>query len=301
MTHTEIATFVAVVQLKSFLSAARVLNVSQSTVSQRVAGLERSLGKVLFDRSTRSVELSLAGSRFMPHALRLLDAHADALASVAATQSTALKGHILPTIDPRPVQRAIVSLLQASPSLHIDIQTSTGHEAIQGIQNRLLDFALLPPPDIIGVRLRSTTMLSIKEEVLPFVSPLHDLAKRRKLTLGQLTQHRVPVAHLTLWWKRPRQLTQLLKAASTSSEMPVEVGVSWCQEGHGIMFLNAGYARRFVESGTLKPLVITDMPKTYRLMNLVKPRTAPVSTMLDDFCAVFAKEIAGDGVDVIRS
>ena len=298
MTHAEISAFIAVANLKSFLAAARLLNTNQSSVSQRVASLERALSATLFDRSTRSVSLSAEGERFMPYATRLLDAFADAHASTRAAQSATLRGHILPTMDPQPIQRALHQLMQSHPTIALDIQTSTGHEAIQGIQSRLFDFAILPPPDITGVRLRATTLLEIKEEVRPYVASGHALLKRRRLTLEQIGESGVPLVYITLWWKRPRQLRALIKAAAASCEMPAEVGVNWCTAGNGIMFLNAGYARRHIEAGILASLSIIDMPKTYRIMHLIKPRLTLLSEPLREFCAVVAKEAVGEGVEV---
>lgn len=55
-------TFEAVGRHLSFSSAALELNMSQSAVSQQIKLLQHKLGKSLFQRQTRSIQLTVAGA-----------------------------------------------------------------------------------------------------------------------------------------------------------------------------------------------------------------------------------------------
>src|ERR1700681_3568933 len=65
-------TFLMVAETGSFIDAARKMNVTQSTVSARIKGLEDMLGRPLFERSKSGAELTAAGEQFQKHALALV-------------------------------------------------------------------------------------------------------------------------------------------------------------------------------------------------------------------------------------
>src|SRR5205809_158955 len=65
-------TFLTVAETGSFIEAAHKLNITQSTVSARIKGLEDLLGRPLFERSKSGAELTAAGEQFRKHALALV-------------------------------------------------------------------------------------------------------------------------------------------------------------------------------------------------------------------------------------
>ena len=65
-------TFLMVAETGSFIDAARKMNITQSTVSARIKGLEDILGRPLFERSKSGAELTGAGNQFQKHALALV-------------------------------------------------------------------------------------------------------------------------------------------------------------------------------------------------------------------------------------
>lgn len=67
-----------------FGRAAQACQVSQSTVSQQIARLEKAIGVRLFDRTTRDTRLTAAGRAFAGHARLALD---EAEFAVAAARS----------------------------------------------------------------------------------------------------------------------------------------------------------------------------------------------------------------------
>lgn len=65
-------TFLMVAETGSFIEAAAKLNITQSTVSARIKGLEELLGRPVFERSKSGADLTAAGEQFRKHALALV-------------------------------------------------------------------------------------------------------------------------------------------------------------------------------------------------------------------------------------
>ncbi|MBN2872565.1 MAG: LysR family transcriptional regulator [Halothiobacillaceae bacterium] len=85
MDINEAAVFVKVVEAGGFSAAARQMGLPTSTVSQRVARLEKRLGVTLLQRTTRQVKLTDVGELFYRHATVGLDHLNEAEAAVTAT------------------------------------------------------------------------------------------------------------------------------------------------------------------------------------------------------------------------
>jgi DNA-binding transcriptional LysR family regulator len=90
---SDIRWFIKVVQQKSFSTAAAVVGTSQSSISKRVARLEKSLGVQLLKRSTRHLALTEAGMEFYVRAERIL-ADLDEACEAAAALNVGLEGSL---------------------------------------------------------------------------------------------------------------------------------------------------------------------------------------------------------------
>ena len=67
--------FVAIGRLGSFTQAAKLLHTTQPALSARIRELESALAVRLFDRSTRSVQLTQAGEDLLPVVEQVLSEH----------------------------------------------------------------------------------------------------------------------------------------------------------------------------------------------------------------------------------
>lgn len=90
---SDIRLFIKVVQQKSFSSAAAIVGTSQSSISKRVARLEKSLGVQLLKRSTRHLALTEAGVEFYGRAERIL-ADLDDACEAASAVNVGLQGSL---------------------------------------------------------------------------------------------------------------------------------------------------------------------------------------------------------------
>ena len=80
--------FVVLADQLHFTRAARLLYISQSGLSRRISQLEVIIGSPLVTRTTRSVDLTSAGTALLPYAEAILSS-AEAAMTAARSQSSA--------------------------------------------------------------------------------------------------------------------------------------------------------------------------------------------------------------------
>ena len=91
--------FMAVVEHGHFTRAAESVHLSQSALSASVRALENELGTALFERTTRSVIPTDAGTVLYPYAQRMLGEAQDAVAAVGRVRTGELGTLALGTVQ----------------------------------------------------------------------------------------------------------------------------------------------------------------------------------------------------------
>ncbi|CAL8475638.1 LysR substrate-binding domain-containing protein [Caballeronia sp. S22] len=119
--------FVEVAESGGFSSASRRLDLAASSVVRSVDALEESLGTVLFNRTTRQVTLSDAGTTYYARAKKLLEDMAEADASVSdrgGEPSGPLRVSIPVAFGSRIIAPHIASFLSQYPKIELDVRLS---------------------------------------------------------------------------------------------------------------------------------------------------------------------------------
>lgn len=122
-----IKAFMATVEARGFSAAARKLGVATSSVSRLVDALEQELGASLFNRSTRQVSLTEAGAGYYQRARDIVEALADADASVAdrGEEPVGVLRLCLPVeFGRRVIAPHLGAFLARHPGLELDIDLS---------------------------------------------------------------------------------------------------------------------------------------------------------------------------------
>src|SRR5579859_2448981 len=135
--------FIAVAETRSFTKAAAQLHRSQSTISLQIRRLEEIVGAPLLVRTTRSLDFTRAGEKFLIYAKRIVQLQADAL-SVAAEGADAPVVRLgLPEDYAASIVPDLLRALERSGSrsqLHIYCAMST--ELVHRLRAGELDLAL---------------------------------------------------------------------------------------------------------------------------------------------------------------
>lgn len=124
MDLNQAAVFVKVVQAGGFSAAARLLGLPTSTVSNRVAMLEKRLGVTLLQRTTRRLHLTDAGQVYFDHASAGLVQMFDAEAAV--TEATAEPRGLLRVTAPVDIGDQILAAILCKmrsqwPKVHVEL------------------------------------------------------------------------------------------------------------------------------------------------------------------------------------
>jgi DNA-binding transcriptional LysR family regulator len=212
-----IEAFVAVARFGSFTRAAAALRISQPALTVQVRQLEGALGVRLFDRNNRRVALTPSGRDLVaPFERILLDV--DAVARHASDLSSHRRGVVtvaaLPSIAAGLLPRAIRALLDRHDGLVIRVRDVIAEKIVDLVKTGEADFGIgslvRPDPEIVHDSLFS-------DRICAFVPAGHVLARRRHVTLRQLSPH-------ALILTRPESsVRQIVEGAFARERRPVQI------------------------------------------------------------------------------
>ena len=141
----ELDVFLALAETLSFRRTAAQVNLSQSAVSGVVTRLEEALGVRLFDRTTRSVQLTDAGQVFAEHAVLMrtqTDEAVRAVRNVAELQVGNVRLAALPSLAATVVPVACARYRLRFPGVQFQVFDTLSGPAFDLVRAGQVDFAL---------------------------------------------------------------------------------------------------------------------------------------------------------------
>lgn len=142
----------ALAEAKSFVAAAELCRVTQPTLSNGIAQLERDLGGALFARTTRSVQMTAFGRDLLPSLLDVLSAQqalvARARQLVQPTRALIRIG-LSPLIDPKIVEALSDAFRRNATMTEIVFREMNLTELARMLRDGQLDFVIGPADEAI--------------------------------------------------------------------------------------------------------------------------------------------------------
>lgn len=141
----ELGAFVTLADQRSFTRAATICHLSQPAFSALIRALEASVGARLFDRTTRSVELTAEGRVFVDAARRLLRAADEALVDVrdhAARRRGRVSIALLPSLAAGWLPPLLATFRQQNPGIELEVADVLSDACIERVRSGRADFAL---------------------------------------------------------------------------------------------------------------------------------------------------------------
>ncbi len=138
-------TFVSLAATCNFSETAKILHMTQSTISHQIARLEEAVGQKLFIRTTRQCQLTKVGEIFLEDAKDILRKVTDIERKFKPQQ---LAGNIRVGIPDdiylfRPMSQAIAEFTASHPHVQVDIVASLAESLRGNLESGTVDIAFL--------------------------------------------------------------------------------------------------------------------------------------------------------------
>jgi DNA-binding transcriptional LysR family regulator len=187
LTLRQMEILAAAAEAATFSAAAARLAISQPSLSEAIRRIERELGLMLFERTTRSLKLTDDGRRAAAVARELVQ---DFRRAVERLSSGKTQGRIaiaaLPSVACAAMPRALADFARAHPTVDVSLHDVQHERAIALLRDGLADIAvtLKPAPDedltFEGVAFDTAHLVCRRD---------HPLARQRKIGWRDLADH----------------------------------------------------------------------------------------------------------------
>jgi len=213
--------FVAVAETASFSAAAARVHLTQPAISKRIGSLEHSIGRRLFDRIGRRIQLTPAGSVLLEQARSILNEVAEAKRRIA-NLSTEVSGRLsVGTSHHIGLHRLPPALQQfhdSYPDVQLDLRFLDSEAGCRAVAQGELEMAIVTLPPAAAVQLH--TDLIWNDPLRIVVGLGHPLAARRRVNAQQLTAH-------TAVLPAPGTYTrELILSAFATEQRPITVSLA---------------------------------------------------------------------------
>lgn len=178
--------FMEVARHRSFTKAAESLYITQPTISKTIKNIEEELGIILFDRSSKKIELTDAGKIMFEQGHHIVNSFQN-LSSELQDLQNLKKGHIrigLPPMIGSSFFPEVIGLFhQQYPDITIRIYEDGAKKVELDVESGLLDIGVtvLPTDDEVF-----HSFSFVQENLMLLVHPTHAFAGRDSVSLSEL-------------------------------------------------------------------------------------------------------------------
>lgn len=187
ITLAQLRVLLAIIDSASFTVAAQQLGMTQSGVSQAIAGLESALHSALLVRDRNGITPTAVGEKILSHA-RIALAHVECIQQEAVAAVGLATGRLrigsVPSTATRLLPRLLYSFRRRYPGIELVLLEGTDQEIYEWVSSQVVDvgFAGMPPEG----RKRLCTLPLATDEMLLVVPQAHQLASHPTVRLEQI-------------------------------------------------------------------------------------------------------------------
>ena len=275
---SQLETFLAVAEERSFSRAAQRLHRTQPAVSQAIRKLEESVGEVLFDRAARDGTLTAAGKLLREYAQRLMalrreaSSALDELRSVergqlqlAANEYTCL--YLLPVID---------AFRRVHPQVDVTVHRMLASRIPEELNAHTVEMGVVSfRPDVTHFK----SWAVYGDSLALIVSPGHPLAARDRVSITELGGETFIAHHVASPLRR--RVIEAFQRYRTPLNMRIELPTidaikRFVAMGNGVALVPHLTVAGELEAGELKRVTVDEL-EFKRVLRLVHRRQATLS------------------------
>jgi DNA-binding transcriptional LysR family regulator len=292
----DIAMFARVVEAGSFTAAARLLGMPKTTVSRRVAALEREVGVRLLQRTTRSLNMTDAGRLYYEHSsralrtleeanLQLAEARTEPSGTIRISAPVGFGGHFLTGM--------VFDFLAAHPKTKVELRLTD--DKLNLVENGI-DLAfrtgILQDSTLIARKLGATHRILC-------ASPAYLARRGIPATLADLARHHCVIAGpstVNAQWvlDGPHgQETVAVSGRFAANEMQAVIAAAIA--GYGIAQLPHGIVDAPIKDGRLRR-VLDGYTTPAGGLYVVYPSSRHLSPLVKAFIELAARRISDAGI-----
>lgn len=184
----QLHSFLEIAQESNFTKAGQRLHVSQPTLSKMIKNLEEELGIVLFERSTRHVQLTEEGWTLKAHAQSVVAAmqnFEDAVSDMTKRKKGSLRLGLPPVIGSSFFPQVLASFRNRYPGIEVTLIEEGGNRIKQRILEGSIDLGIV----VLPVDEQQFEQVSLVRRSLCLLLPFqHPMARKRKIDLKDLKE-----------------------------------------------------------------------------------------------------------------
>jgi len=280
--------FCTVAETKSFSKTSEIIHLTQPAVSLQIQALEEKYETKLFDRSSSTVALTLAGETLYKYAKEILALYASAEKAIGK-QTGILKGsltigagsnignYILPAV--------ITEFRNSHPKMKLYLHVNNTKRIVELLNSGNIDIGLVEG-DVSRQKITVKKLLS--DELVLIVPPAHQWAKRQDVSISELVKESFILREAG---SGTRQIIEkfLGRHGITLYDMKVstvlgstEAIKDAVENGLGVSIISRWAARKESKYGTLCLLGIKE-EKMVRDFSLVVNKNSVSSNTLEEF------------------
>lgn len=184
ITLDQIKYFLAIDTYKSFSLAAQELCISQSSLSKQIKALEHELDTLLFNRTTRSINLTDAGKEFLIHSKKIIEEYDNTINSMkkySTSKHPTIKIGTIPVISQYGIISSIASFKTIYPNINIDVIEGERVDIIDMLDKGDIDFAFLRDFHIDKDKFKIHPL--INDELVIITSKDHPFSNKKYINL----------------------------------------------------------------------------------------------------------------------